>query len=176
MKHTILSLIALIFALSLTSTHSQSQYQLVAQQGTWQDQATAISPSQVVPISGPYHLFLSHVGLSPSVSIQFGTGVANGELLEPSQQFSYGLTSLYYRYQVSGAKDLSYRAEWHYNDQLQPQLTDSGTILSNNSVFTNNFCNFTLEPCNLPLPSGTYSVTFYLDDQLINSAAAIISE
>jgi hypothetical protein len=176
MKQISLLLIGLFLVLSVSLSHSQSQYQLVANQGSWQHKDAVLTPSQSLPPSGPYQLFLSHISTSPQVQIYFGSGVENGQLIGQANEFESGLSSLYYRYLVLGARDKAYRADWFYNDQAQIQLTDSGTIISDESVFTNNFCNFTLEPCDQALPSGNYTVNFYLDNTFVISATATINE
>ncbi len=126
-------------------------------------------------VTGTTHVYLPLLLALQGVGIQFGAGLdAQKNLISPGNTFTYGIAELYYRYTVTGALDQAYRAEWSFNGTRQPQLDDSGTILSNSAVFTNSICTLDLSTCSVPVPRGTYQVKFFIDDVLYQEASAIV--
>jgi hypothetical protein len=128
------------------------------------------TPAQVMP-----RAYMPLIVALPQVEIQFGTGLdSQNNLLDPGTIFVYGIAELYYRYTVRGKSDQLYRTEWFVDSVRQPQLDDSGPILSDSAVFTNFFCSPTLGSCGQPVPRGVYRVRFYIDDVFYHEATAVV--
>jgi hypothetical protein len=131
--------------------------------------------SSTAQVTGTNQVYLPLLMVLPGVGIQFGSGLdAQKNLINPGNTFAYGIAELYYRYTVTGALDQPYLAEWSFNGVRQPQLDDSGTILSDSAVFTNSICTLDLSECSVPVPRGTYQVKFFIDDVLYGEASAIV--
>jgi len=131
--------------------------------------------SSTAQVTGTNQVYLPLLMVLPGVGIQFGSGLdAQKNLINPGNTFAYGIAQLYYRYTVTGALDQPYLAEWSFNGVRQPQLDDSGTILSDSAVFTNSICTLDLSECSVPVPRGTYQVKFFIDDVLYGEASAIV--
>jgi hypothetical protein len=131
--------------------------------------------SSTAQVTGTNQVYLPLLMVLPGVGIQFGSGLdAQKNLISPGNTFDYGIAELYYRYTVIGALDQPYLAEWSFNGVRQPQLDDSGTILSDSAVFTNSICTLDLSQCSVPVPRGTYHVKFFIDDVLYGEASAIV--
>jgi hypothetical protein len=126
-------------------------------------------------VTGTQLVYLPLIAASPSIQIQFGSGVdAQGNLIDPGTTFVYGITHLYYRYTAVGAAGRSYRTEWTVNGARQSLLDESGTIPSTRAMLTSFFCSPTLGPCGPPVPASVYKVTFFIDNVAYQEATAII--
>jgi hypothetical protein len=143
--------------------------------GGGQTLAPTLSSSRQAPAQLMPRAFIPVVFGQPEVDIQFGTGVdSQHNLLNPGTVFDYGIVELYYRYTVKGKSDQLYRTEWFVDGVRQPQLDDSGPILSDSAVFTNSFCSPTLGSCEQPVPRAAYQVRFYIDDVFYREATAVV--
>jgi hypothetical protein len=160
-------LLAALLALALLFT--------TAQPGGGQTLAPTLSSSHQAPAQVVPRAFIPLVFGLPEVDIQFGTGVdSQHNLLNPGTVFVYGIADLYYRYTVRGKSGGLYRTEWFVDGLRQPQLDDSGPILSDTAVFTNFFCSPTLGSCEQPVPRAAYRVRFYIDDLFYREATAVV--
>jgi len=147
-------------------------------QGSW----VSIPPASPTPtifattqVTGTQFVYLPLIAVSPSIRIQFGSGVdSQGNLIDPGTAFAYGITHLYYRYTAEGAAGRSYRTEWIVNGARQTLLDESGTIPSTPAMLTSFFCSPTLGPCGPPVPRGVYQVTFFIDDVAYQQATATV--
>jgi hypothetical protein len=146
-----------------------------AQHGGGQTSEPALSGSRQIQTQLAPRAFLPLVDALPVVAIQFGTGVDDqNNLLNPGIVFTYGIARLYYRYTVTDMSGRLYRTEWFVDGARQPQLDDSGPILTASAVFTNFFCSPTLGSCGQPVPRATYRIRFYIDDVFYREAAAVV--
>lgn len=180
------SLVLLLLLLALGSgmlyaapSHSQETppTMLVRGNGEWSLSQPSSAPQLVATaqFSETARLYLPTTFTQTGVVILFGSGLdTSRNLIDQGTTFAYGINALYYRYEVFNAQGLPYRAEWWYNNIRQPQLDDSGTILSSQAVFTNHICTLDLSTCSDPVPAGTYSVDFYIDDLLVQQASAVV--
>jgi hypothetical protein len=146
-----------------------------AQPGGGQTLAPTPSVSRQIPAQVTPRAFIPLVVGQPEVEIQFGTGVdSQNNLLNRGTTFVYGIANLYYRYIVRDKSGRLYRTEWFADSLRQPQLDDSGLILSDAAVFTNFFCSPTLGSCEQPVPRAAYRVRFYIDDVFYHEATAVV--
>jgi hypothetical protein len=146
-----------------------------AQPSGWRTLASARGGSHHAQAQLVPKAFMPLIAAPPGVEIQFGTGLdAQNNLLNPGTTFGYGIARLYYRYTVVAASGRIYRTEWFVDGVREPQLDDSGPILSTPAVFTNSFCSPTLSSCEQPVPRAIYQVKFYIDDVFYREAIAVV--
>jgi hypothetical protein len=108
----------------------------------------------------------------PKVTIQFASSVdANGNLINPSTTFAYGITHLYYEVTIFGAKGLSYREEWSINGARQTQLDYGPVTIPYEAI---KYKGGVYYASGRTLDRGTYQINIFVNGGLYQTGVAKI--
>ena len=116
-------------------------------------------------------LYIALVRTAPKVSIQFAASTdSNGDPVNPTTTFTFGLKTLYYFVTIIGAQGYAYREEWTINGDREPQLDFSSTIPSDGIRYSDAI----IYPSGKSLDRGTYQLNIFLNNALYTQSTAVI--
>ena len=116
-------------------------------------------------------VYLALIRTPPQIAIQFAASEdSNGNPVNPSTTFAFGLKSLYYFVTIDGAQGHIYREEWIINDLREPQL-DYSTTIPFDAAQHSDAIYYT---SGKSLDRGKYQLNIFLDNVLYKQATAVI--
>src|SRR5512145_3502238 len=129
-----------------------------------------------VTIQANSYAYLPMIASAPQVDdLLFGSEVDEYKVpVNPRTTFIYGITYLHVRFVVRGGYPLPWRLDWYRNGVYQPDIGSNGTIPTAVYADTYNICYGPGGVCGSFIPRGSYTVKFYLNNQLYREKTAVI--
>jgi hypothetical protein len=114
-------LLALLPLLAATGLARAEQQHLQARDRGW------MPPSQPPQLSqtAPFLIHLPWVATAGGASVVRFYGLLGGNRSGPANQFGAGISGLAYEIDITGSAGLTFREEWFFNQQPQPQLSSA---------------------------------------------------
>ncbi|GAB4113701.1 MAG: hypothetical protein Fur005_08830 [Roseiflexaceae bacterium] len=165
-------LLALLPILAATGLARAEQQHLQARDRGWMPPSQPGRPSQPPQLSqtAPFLIHLPWVATAGGASVVRFYGLLGGIRSGPANQFGGGISGLAYEIDITGSAGLTFREEWFFNQQPQPQLSSTGIVPSDPATRTGSIV--TLDGS--ALASGNYRLRFLVAEFVAADVQVIV--